>query len=570
VVGWGSDEFGECTDCPTLGSDSREAAGSRDAAELPVAAETAALRIDHLAFEGAHGVAVLSQGRTSGDPQGAPRRSWISVWGDVSLGVDEIPADLRGTVGVESVAAGAHHCVALDHSGLVYCWGDDRAGQCTPPVQTLRAQSIAAGGDVTMAVTRTGTLLAWGDNEFGQCAPPARLNSITALDVGGRHVAAITRSGTIVCWGDDTHGQASSAPDSGRAMAIAAGGRHTLALLEGGRVVAFGSNEEGQCEVPLLPADVYPVAIAAGAEHSLILGSDGAVRACGAQAGGACEVPEELRAAPWSWCTVLEHAPDPSVVTDESLRSAIVATGHAWRVRENASGIEMLLVPPGAFQMGCIQPSTNFGCNSSEQPVHTVTLTNAFYIGRYEVTQAQWQARMGNNPSYFREGNGFPNSANRPVEQVSWNTIQGFLSATGLRLPTEAEWEYACRAGTTTPFHSGPGFPSGTTDDTLVGQIAWFNCNDGCNTKFVGGKAANALGLHDILGNVWEWCGDCYSDYTSAPQTNPTSPGSGSSRVLRGGSWSINANYACSSIRNAGAPGYKSGTVGFRVARTLR
>ena len=418
---------------------------------------------------------------------------------------------------------------------------------------------IAAGGDVTLAVTRTGTLLAWGDNRFGQCAPPPRLNSIMALDAGARHVAAITQSGAIVCWGDDSDGQASSPPDSDRATAIAAGGRHTLALLEGGRVVAFGSNDEGQCEVPVLPADVYPVAIAAGAEHSLVLGSDGSVRACGARGGGACEVSEELRAAPW--CTVLEQAPDPTVVTDEALRSAMVATGHPWRVRDNASGIEMLLVPPGAFQMGCSQASTNFGCNSSEQPVHTVTLTTAFYIGRYEVTQAQWEARMGNNPSSFQ---GDPQ---RPVEQVSWNTIQGFLSATGLRLPTEAEWEYACRAGTTTPLHSGPGFANGTTDDTLVGQIAWWTGNSRGQTHAVGGKAANALGVHDMLGNVWEWCGDEYSDYTSVPQTNPTRPGYGSSRVLRGGSWNYVAVFVRSSYRYGDSPGFKDGGIGFRVAR---
>ena len=274
-------------------------------------------------------------------------------------------------------------------------------------------------------------------------------------------------------------------------------------------------------------------------------------------AGGNCNVP--------AWATVLTYFPDATVVTNASLRSAIIATGYPWRVRDNASGIEMLLVPPGAFDMGCIQGSNNYGCYSWEQPVHTVTLTNAFYIGRYEVTQAQWQARMGNNPSYF-QGN-----PQRPVEQVSWNTIQGFLSATGLRLPTEAEWEYACRAGTTTPFHSGPGFPNGTTDDNLVGQIAWYgSCcggNSGGMTHAVGGKAANALGLHDMLGNVWEWCHDWYSDYTPAPQTNPTGPGVGSYRVIRGGSWGNGTSIVRSSIRGGPAPVSAYDVIGFRVAR---
>ena len=284
-------------------------------------------------------------------------------------------------------------------------------------------------------------------------------------------------------------------------------------------------------------------------------------------ADGTCIVP--------SWATVLEYFPDPEIVRDPSLRSAIIAAGYPWRVRDHVSGVEMLLVPPGYFEMGCTQPSNSFGCHGSELPVHAVALTHAFYIGRYEVTQAEWQATMGANPSYFREANGFPNSANRPVEQVTWNTIQGFLSATGLRLPTEAEWEYACRAGTTTPFHSGPGFPNGTTDDSLVEHIAWLlatTCfgGPGCQTMPVGGKAANALGLHDMLGNVWEWCGDWYSLYTSEPQTNPTGPGSGSYRVQRGGSWASDTQRACSSGRGFGSPNDATHLLGFRVARAPR
>jgi formylglycine-generating enzyme required for sulfatase activity len=272
-----------------------------------------------------------------------------------------------------------------------------------------------------------------------------------------------------------------------------------------------------------------------------------------------------------AWATTLEYLPDPSIVTSATLRNAITATGYPWRVRDNGTNIEMVLIPPGTFDMGCIQGSNSYGCYSWEQPVHSVTLTNAYYIGRYEVTQAQWQAKMGSNPSYFRESNGFPNSANRPVEQVSWNTIQGFLSATGLRLPTEAEWEYACRAGTTTPFHSGPGFPDGTTDDNLVSQIAWYcqGCggDSGNQTHAVGGKAANALGVHDMLGNVWEWCNDWYGDYSSAAQTNPAGSASGSLRVLRGGSWDGDTNVVRSSYRNLNAPGGTLSSIGFRVAR---
>jgi formylglycine-generating enzyme required for sulfatase activity len=293
-----------------------------------------------------------------------------------------------------------------------------------------------------------------------------------------------------------------------------------------------------------------------GAANVVVTGAKGTVTVPGGFTYLAVQTP--------TWATLLEAMPDPAVVTDASLRAAISATGWAWRVRDNASQIEMLLIPPGTFDMGCIQGSNNYGCYPWEQPVHTVTLTNAYYIGRYEVTQAQWQAKMASNPSYFQ---GQADSPSRPVEQVSWNTIQGFLSATGLRLPTEAEWEYACRAGTTTPFHSGPGFPNGTTDDNLVSQIAWFNGNSGGNTWPVGVKAANALGVHDMLGNVWEWCNDWYGGYSSAAQTNPAGPASGSNRVVRGGSWNYGSYDVRSSDRYGGAPDPTYNYVGFRVAR---
>ena len=265
------------------------------------------------------------------------------------------------------------------------------------------------------------------------------------------------------------------------------------------------------------------------------------------------------------WATLIDFDPDPAIVLDPAQRLRIRATGLAWRVRDTATQIEMLLVPPGTFQMGCIMGSNQDGCFSLEQPVHEVTLTNAFYLGRYEVTQSQWVARMGSNPSRFQ---GQSDSAIRPVEQVSWNAVEGYLSATGFRLPTEAEWEYACRAGTQTPFHSGPGFPNGTTDNNLVSQIAWFYCNDGCTTKPVGGKAANAFGFYDMLGNVWEWVNDWYGRYTSAAQTDPTGPASASYRVIRGGSWDSDAINARSSTRSQDSPRYANSTFGFRVART--
>ncbi len=256
-----------------------------------------------------------------------------------------------------------------------------------------------------------------------------------------------------------------------------------------------------------------------------------------------------------AWATLLEAAPDPAVVTDANLRAAIVASGFAWRIRDNSSNIEMLLVPGGTFMMGCSPGDAD--CLADESPAHQVTLTNAFYMGKTEVTQAQWQAKMGSNPSYFVAGNGYPGSFDRPVESVSWSMIQDFNSATGLCLPTEAEWEYACRAGTTTARYGE------------VNAIAWYYQNlTNFGTQPVAGKLPNALGLYDTLGNVWEFCKDWYGPYSSVSVTNPTGPATGSYRLMRGGSWYYGSDSCRASRRYNHSPDdiYFGG--GFRAVRT--
>jgi formylglycine-generating enzyme required for sulfatase activity len=197
--------------------------------------------------------------------------------------------------------------------------------------------------------------------------------------------------------------------------------------------------------------------------------------------------------------------------------------------------------------------------NDNEKPVHEVTISQPFYMGKYEVTQAQWQAVMGNNPSYFKDCGG-----NCPVEQVSWDDAQSFINKLNesndgfrYRLPTEAEWEYACRAGTTGDYAGN------------LSEMAWYSENSGNKTHAVGGKQPNAWGLADMHGNVFEWCQDWYHEtYYGAPTDGSAwlSRGEQKYRVLRGGSWSyLAASYARSAIRGSNTPDIRYTTVGFRV-----
>jgi len=258
------------------------------------------------------------------------------------------------------------------------------------------------------------------------------------------------------------------------------------------------------------------------------------------------------------WATLIEAFPDPAVVTDPALRMAIAASGLAWRVRDTGTGIEMLLVPPGAFQLGCSQGSNTYPCNQLELPAHAVTITRPYYIGRYEVTQQEWERRTGTNPSNFR---GFADSASRPVDSVTWMAAQSFGTTNGLRLPTEAEWEFACRAGTGTAFYNG------TNDDSTVPNFAWCPANAGDQTHPVGQLAPNALGFHDMLGNVYEWTSDWFDYYTGNAKVDPTGPTQGTYRVIRGGAWYLDMISVRSSFRIYGNLDGQYPYVGFRVAR---
>ncbi len=240
--------------------------------------------------------------------------------------------------------------------------------------------------------------------------------------------------------------------------------------------------------------------------------------------------------------------------------------------------ITLKLIPADEFRMG--SPDTDQEAQAHEKPRHRIRISRAFYLGITPVTQAQYAAVMGTNPSDFYR---WPEN---PVEQVSWFDATAFCNelsrkeglapyyiipnwnrvlvggGEGYRLPTEAEWEYACRAGTETRYSFGD-------DAALLEEYAWYRANSKCRTEPVGRKRPNAWGLYDMHGNVWEWCWDWYDDdyYRNSPGVDPLGAEGTDYRTFRGGSWRVEARYLRSAYRDRHAPEYRHCSVGFRVAR---
>jgi formylglycine-generating enzyme required for sulfatase activity len=255
---------------------------------------------------------------------------------------------------------------------------------------------------------------------------------------------------------------------------------------------------------------------------------------------------------------------EPEQETEE-LRNEIV----------NSIGMRLNLVKPGAFLMG--SPTEEAGRPDDEQPQHSVEITRPFYLGVYPVTQAEYVQVTGQNPSWFSKEGGGKNrvegldTSRFPVEQVSWNEAVAFCEAlnrldakkpTGWKyaLPTEAQWEYACRAGVTTPYFFGD------ADD--LGKYAWYGVNAEGRTHKVGTRTPNPWGLFDMNGNVWQWCADWHSKdyYARSPQKDPQNSENGRlARVSRGGSWSGGAEWCRAAARSAQAPGTRLNWVGLRV-----
>jgi formylglycine-generating enzyme required for sulfatase activity len=235
-----------------------------------------------------------------------------------------------------------------------------------------------------------------------------------------------------------------------------------------------------------------------------------------------------------------------NIVTRDSSKSESTKTIQLG----NGVTMEFVLIPAGSFYMG--SPDSEKDRNSSEGPIRRVQITKSFYMGKLEVTQDQYMAVIGSNPSKF-------SGRNLPVECVSLNDAVSFCRKIGARLPTEAEWEYSCRAGTEASHSFGD-------SDTLLGDYAWYSSNSGSTTHSVGQKKPNAFGLYDMYGNVWEWCSDWYADsYRNLSTVDPTGPSSGQYRVYRGGAY-YNDNWYCrSASRGWGSPVKRVLNAGFRV-----
>ena len=232
----------------------------------------------------------------------------------------------------------------------------------------------------------------------------------------------------------------------------------------------------------------------------------------------------------------------------------------------NPYGMEFVLVPAGTFTMG--SPADEPGRNPDEAQ-HKVTLTKPFYVQRSEVTQGQWLRVMGTNPSHFQDCGG-----DCPVEFVSWKECQEFVKnlnrregSKKYRLPTEAEWEYACRANSPLAFADGPVTQTGCGYDKHLDAIGWYCGNSGRRPHAAAKKTPNAFGLYDMHGNVWDWVADWYDMYPLEDVTDPRGPVSGSSRVLRGGGWHEDVEGCRSAVRLGRPPDSKAGTLGFRLVR---
>jgi len=239
------------------------------------------------------------------------------------------------------------------------------------------------------------------------------------------------------------------------------------------------------------------------------------------------------------------------------LSTSATASADSQKEITGKDGAPMVLVPAGEFLMGSKAEEVNLRW---EHPQHKVFL-DAYYIDKYEVTVAQYRKFCQETGRSMPSAPSWGWQDNHPIVNVSWNDATAYANYCGKRLPTEAEWEKACRAGSTTKYGFG-------NSGTKIGDYAWYSVNSNKQTRPVGTKKSNAFGIYDMHGNAWEWCSDWYNEnyYKSSPTNNPKGPSSGMGRVLRGGGWYSSVGYCRSAFRNWDPPSFRYVNYGFRCA----
>ncbi|HPS00534.1 MAG TPA: SUMF1/EgtB/PvdO family nonheme iron enzyme, partial [Candidatus Sumerlaeota bacterium] len=540
--------------------------------------------------------------------------------------------------GFVAISTGMHHCLGLKADGSVVAWGLNDKGQTTLPVPNSGFVAIAAGVYHSLGLKSDGSVVGWGSNldfqgnPVNQCQAPLPNSGFVSIAAGQYHSLGLKSDGSVVAWGSNTDwlgnhaGQCEIPPSTLPFVSIARGSYHSLGVKSDGSAVAWGWNEDyrhvyaGQCDVPSVNGRY--VAVAGGGYHSLGLVLDNrsqlAVVADPTSGGTVSKSPDlasytpgtvvTLQATPAAGWLFVGWMDGTTTVSTNVSYACVVGSSNKTitakfeqillpdEITVNLPGnvpLTLIQIPAGSFQMG--SPDSERSHRSFEGPVHTVHINYPFYMGKYELTQGQWQAIMGDNPA---AGYGTGVGDNYPVNMVFLenirNTENGFLRKlndyllstgqilTPMRLPSEAEWEYACRGGTQTRFYFGDSLvdASGNPIDDLnqdgpAGVLTgnrsdymWWSGNSGGGAKPVGTKRPNQFGLYDMHGNVSEWVLDTWSnDYTGAPTDGSAwiNPDSFYPYMLRGGSWEDDARYCRSASRFAWATDMCMPSYGFRL-----
>ena len=501
------------------------------------------------------------------------------------------------TSNVHSVSCGYQHTIFLKRDGSLWGMGGNHIGQLGDatgndhhsPVQieSSGVVFIAAGGYNTYYIKSNGSLWGTGYNQHGpigdgtttHVTTPYQIkpSGVKQVSAGAQHSAFLMKDGSLWTSGGNAEGQLGNGTTSGRqthAQVIASGIKSislgwytTFFIKDDDSLWAAGLNSLGRLgdgtttnrstPVQIISSSVSQVST--GLEHSTVLKTDGSVWTFGENSDGRLGIGNT------------SNASSPTEITGFNgvHRLADVVPNHLVELNSSVD-LEMIWVQPGTFTMG--SPVTEAG-RETDETEHNVILTKGFYLGKYEVTQAQYEAVMTGNPNGLNPiPSNWPNNPNRPVENVSWDDIQIFLTRlnsneqaagrlqTGWSyiLPSEAQWEYACRAGTTTAYSWG---------NTITADNANFLTSGYSQTRDVGLYDANPWGFFDMNGNAFEWIADWkHTSYSSTPQIDPMGPSTGTNRVTRGGSFGNAGTSLRSAYRSNYSPINRHSTLGFRVA----